>query len=149
MDPASRSIAVVEDNPADAEMLRVALEEAGIPVNIVVLENGRAALEYLMGETGGSGNPCDLVLLDLNLPLMSGFEVLEQIRRMESLRGLPVVIMSGSKNPEEIDRCYELGANSYVSKPSHLTEIFTTASQLIGYWFGCAKLPARRGAASS
>jgi two-component system response regulator len=143
MDPTSRCIALVEDNPADAEMLQVALQEVGIKINIVILRNGVDALEYLIGKGDSRERPCDLVILDLNLPRLSGLEVLERIRRVERLKALPIVIMSGSKNREEIERCYSLGANSYVCKSNHLAEIYTTAEKLIDFWFNCAKIPAR------
>ena len=142
--PRRFAIVVVEDNPADAEMLRVALAQAGAPVDIEVMPNGQAALEYLgvvEGKSPNGSHPCDLVLLDLNLPCMNGFEVLERLRKAEHLKTLPVVMMSGSSNNEEIDRSYRLGANSYICKPPHLQEIFSTAERIVHYWFGCVKLP--------
>ena len=141
MEELHRPIVVVDDNPADAEMLRMALQTADAPVEIIVFANGAQVLQYLNPGHGEAG-PCELLLLDLNLPLMSGFEVLECIRSIEHLKGLPVVIMSGSKNSDEIDRCYALGANSYIAKPIHLPEILETADQLVRYWFKCAQLPA-------
>ena len=144
--PRRFSIVVIDDNPADSEMLRVALAEAGAPVDIEVMPNGQAALEYLgviegKPPSGSRPHPCDLVLLDLNLPCMNGFEVLERLRAAEHLKMLPVVMMSGSSNNEEIDRSYRLGANSYICKPPHLEEIFSTAARIVQYWFGCVKLP--------
>jgi chemotaxis family two-component system response regulator Rcp1 len=134
-------IVLVEDNPADAEMLKAALEQADMPVEVVVLEDGIKAMEYL---TGNVSAPHDLVLLDLNLPRINGFEVLERIRANADLKSLPVVVMSGSSDPLEIERCYRAGANSYVCKPTHLNEIFSTIEQLVNYWSKCVKLPSKR-----
>jgi CheY-like chemotaxis protein len=143
MNQTSHQIALVEDNPADAEMLKVALQEVGSAVDIVVLRNGVEALEYLLANGQSGPQPCDLLILDLNLPLLSGMEVLQRIRAVESLKTLPIVIMSGSKNREEIRRCYALGANAYVYKSTHLNEIYETAKKLMDFWFDCAKIPAR------
>jgi CheY-like chemotaxis protein len=86
-------ILLVEDNPADAHMLRTALEKTGIPVEITHLKDGVEAMEFL-AKSQGAPQP-DVVLLDLNLPRLSGFEVLEHIRSSDELKRLPVVIMSG------------------------------------------------------
>lgn len=134
-------ILLVEDNPADAQMLETALEKTGIPVEIAVLGDGAKAIEHL---TSPGPPPCDVLLLDLNLPRISGFEVLQTIRGREDLKSLPVVIMSGSSNADEIRRCYAAGANSYICKPIHLDEIFATAAKFIAYWSNCVQLPSRR-----
>ncbi len=82
---------------------------------------------------------CDIVLLDLNLPRVGGFEVLEYIRQRKDLKSLPVIIMSGSTDVDEIDRCYQAGANSYICKPIHLDQILFTAASLLTYWSKCVK----------
>jgi two-component system, chemotaxis family, response regulator Rcp1 len=134
-------IVLVEDNPADAEMLKTALEQADAPVEVMLLKDGMQAMEYLARNVSG---PHDLVLLDLNLPRVSGFEVLERIRANAELKSLPIVVMSGSSDPMEIERCYRAGANSYVCKPTHLDEIFSTVEHLVNYWSKCVKLPSKR-----
>lgn len=139
-------ILLIEDNPADAQMLRTALEKTGMPVEITHLKDGVEAVEYLA--TGRSGSrDCDVVLLDLNLPRLNGFEVLEHIRSCEELKSLPVVIMSGSANADEIDHCYQSGANSYICKPIHLDEILSTAAWFVAYWSNCVTLPSHRSTA--
>jgi two-component system, chemotaxis family, response regulator Rcp1 len=135
-------ILLIEDNPADAHMLRAALEKTGMPVEITHAKDGVEALEYLA--TDARSRQCDVVLLDLNLPRLTGFEVLEHIRSREELKKLPVVIMSGSANIEEIDRCYYAGANSYICKPIHFHEILATAAGFVSYWSTCVKLPSKR-----
>jgi CheY-like chemotaxis protein len=133
-------IALVEDNPADAHLMETALRQTGETVEVQILQDG---LEAIQNITEGR-NAYDLILLDLNLPRRNGFEVLESLRRLNEFKGLPIIIMSGSSDPADIERCYRAGCNSYVCKPAHLEEIFVTARQLLTYWTNCAKLPPRR-----
>jgi CheY-like chemotaxis protein len=138
-------IVLVEDNPADAHMFRTALAQTGASIDVVSLTDGTDAVEYFSDDNVDDVlRNCDLVLLDLNLPRISGFEVLEHIKASEHLKRLPVIVMSGSSDPAEIERCYHIGANSYICKPTHLEEIFDTAVQFIAYWSHCAKLPCKR-----
>jgi CheY-like chemotaxis protein len=127
-------------------MLEMALAQTGGPVDITILEDGAKAIEYL---TGNPNHRCDVVLLDLNLPRVGGFEVLQRIRTTEHLKGLPIVVLSGSTNVEEIDRCYRAGANSYICKPIQLDEIFGTAARFVAYWSKCVQPPSRRQGSSS
>jgi CheY-like chemotaxis protein len=138
-------ILLVEDNPADAQMLQTSLVRTGMPVEIIRIEDGEKAIEYLASDHRTAASLCcDIVLLDLNLPRVGGYEVLEYIRGRKELKGLPVIIMSGSRDIDEIDRCYQAGANSYICKPTNLDEILSTAASLVTYWSSCAKLPSRR-----
>ena len=132
-------ILLIEDNPADAQMLQTSLLKTGVPIEIIRIENGEKAIEYL-----AAASPCcDIVLLDLNLPRVSGLEVLEYIRSRKELKSLPVIIMSGSTDTVEIDRCYQAGANSYICKPIYLDEILSTAAALVTYWSKCVRLPSK------
>jgi CheY-like chemotaxis protein len=133
-------IALVEDNPAEAHLLERALHAGGTPVELVRLEDGAQAIEYL----NGSSSDCDLVLLDLNLPRLSGFDVLERLRSQDRFKGLPIVVVSGSADPSDVERCYRAGANSYVCKPIHVDEMFAMAVQLVDYWSRCVTIPPRR-----
>jgi CheY-like chemotaxis protein len=128
-------IVVVEDNPADAEILRIALAREDAGVEMTHLKSGAAVLQYfgvgdLTVESDASGG-CDLIILDLNLPEISGFDVLEQMRATEHLKSIPIIVMSGSGNPEEISHCHRLGATSYIQKSSQLPEIFGIAQRII------------------
>ncbi|MBI2685903.1 MAG: response regulator [Acidobacteria bacterium] len=123
------SIVVVEDSAADAEMVRIALEEVGITNGLTCFQSGPRALEYLEAGTAS----CDLLLLDLNLPCLSGFEVLERIRNTQRWRGLPIIMMSGSNSEQDIERSYALGANGYISKPVHLPDILATGQRIADY----------------
>ena len=126
------SIVVVEDNPADAEILRIALDREDAGVQITRFETGADVLEYFaVCAKTPVANICDLILLDLNLPKISGFEILQRMRSVENIKAIPIVVMSGSSNPEEIARCYRLGATSYIRKPSHLQDIFAVAQQVV------------------
>lgn len=140
--PRGRRIAIIEDNPADAEMLHFALRQASAEIETDVLGDGLQALNYLGAADGWIRFPeCNLVLLDLNLPVISGFEVLEQIRAIDKLKALPVIVVSGSSNQEDIDRSYRAGANSYICKAPQLEDILAIASRLVAYWFDCVRLP--------
>jgi len=140
-------ILLVEDNPADAEMLKVALEETDYAVEIVLLTGGAEALEYLTCAPSAHP-PCDLIILDLNMPRMNGLEVLEKIREADYLKALPVVIMSGSKNGLEIDQCYALGANAYVEKPVEFHQFLSAVKELGTFW-GVINEPPPEGVNSS
>ena len=135
-------IAVVEDNPADAELLRFALQQTGIHFEIIVLKDGAQALHYLeFPDRSGRSPVCDLMFMDLNVPVVNGFEVLEEMRSHEELRQIPVIVMSGSENQEDVNRCYRAGANSYISKANDIDEILAKTELLVSYWFKCVKLP--------
>ncbi|HXJ43959.1 MAG TPA: response regulator [Bryobacteraceae bacterium] len=135
-------IILVDDNPADAVIFQTALRRTGAPVEIMLMTDGREAVDYLTQKNGDRVRAKhDLLLLDLNLPGLSGFEVLESIRACADIRSLPVVVMSGSNNPADIDRSYMLGANSYVLKATNLHDILETGSELVTYWSRCAQLP--------
>lgn len=144
-----RKIIVVEDNPADASTLKIALRNRDPDIHMIVLEDGALALEYFAGARA-KGEPVvgDLVLLDLNLPRVSGFEVLEFLKSDPEFRKIPVVILSGSSSYQDIERCYAIGANSYICKPTGIDEVFGMVENLITYWFEQASLPVKLWAAA-
>jgi CheY-like chemotaxis protein len=136
-----RKIVIVEDNPADARTLRVALARRDPGIETIVLADGVRAIEYFSEYINDDAERPELVLLDLNLPIVSGFEVLEFLKSDPQLRKLPVVVLSGSSSQHEIERCYAAGANSYICKPTGIQQVFDMAAQLVSYWFEQAKLP--------
>ena len=129
-------ILLVEDNPGDAQLVRMAFADALPSARVSVVTDGEAALARLRDE-----GPPDLLLLDLNLPRLSGHEVLQEIRADAALRRLPVVVLSSSEADADVTRSYELGANSHVAKPGDVDALFALAETLARYWFGAVTLP--------
>lgn len=131
-----RPLLLVEDNPDDEELTVMALRDAGLRNEIQVARDGAEALEYLLGdgaETSTRPLPA-VVLLDLMLPKVDGFGVLERLRGDERTRLLPVVVLTSSNTEEDIVRSYELGVNSYVRKPVSFGEFSQAVRQLGLYW---------------
>lgn len=124
-------ILLVEDNPDDEELCLLSLHDAKLENEIHVVRDGTEACEYLF--SGERPLPV-LVMLDLKLPKIDGFEVLRRIRETESTRLLPVVILTSSDVDEDILSSYRLGANSYVRKPVEFSEFTAAVKQLGLYW---------------
>jgi two-component system response regulator len=129
------TILLIEDNPDDIELTRMALQENRIANELVIAQSGDAALEYLFGE-GEDGEPCQpsLILLDLKLPRVNGVEVLRRIRACERMRFTPVIILTSSDEQRDLLESYSLGANSYVRKPIDYAEFVDAVRQLGIYW---------------
>ena len=128
-------ILLVEDNPDDVELTLHALKGNGVQNPVVVAKNGVEALEHLFGKEGGQ--PAELpiiILLDLNLPKLSGIEVLKRIRAHGRTRLLPVIVLTSSKEEADLVESYQFGANSYVRKPVDFEEFHKAARQLSMYW---------------
>lgn len=142
-------ILLVEDNPSDVRLAELALEESKIKNRFMAVEDGEEALSFLRREGGyAQAFRPDLILLDLNLPKLSGQEVLIEIRNDPELTTIPVVILSSSEAETDILKSYELHANAYVSKPIELDRFFEVVRAIEGFWFTIVKLPtkvARRG----
>lgn len=129
-------ILLVEDNPDDEYLTRDALRTGGVVHDVVVARDGAEAVKAIFSSGDEDMLPRipDLVLLDLKLPKMSGFDVLERIRSNARTKVLPVVILTSSSEHEDIERSYATGANSYVRKPVNFAE-FVRAVQALGvYW---------------
>ena len=128
-------ILLVEDNPDDVELTRRAFDKCHILNKMVVARDGQEALDHLFGEVGRSPDlRSHLVLLDLNLPKISGLEVLRQIRSDERTKRLPVVVLTTSVEERDLIDSYNLGANSYVRKPVDFAQFLEAAKQLGLYW---------------
>lgn len=131
-------ILLVEDNPDDVELTRLALEESRLTNRLVVVGDGAEALDWLYC-TGAHAErePCQvpsLVLLDLKLPKRSGLEVLQELRGHEITRRLPVVVLTSSKEERDIIESYNFGANSYIQKPVDYAHFLEAIRQLGVYW---------------
>jgi two-component system, chemotaxis family, response regulator Rcp1 len=136
------NVLLVEDNPGDAELTKETLEAGKLHVSINVAIDGTEALSYLLRKPPHEGCELpDLILLDLNLPKLTGGEVLAEIRRHERLRTIPVVILTSSDAEKDIVKSYELGANCYVTKPVGLEAFQEIVRSLEAFWFTVVKLP--------
>jgi two-component system, chemotaxis family, response regulator Rcp1 len=131
------TILLVEDNAGDAELMRMALAEARPDCRLRVAADGEEALALLARDVP------DLMVLDLNLPRLSGHEVLADLRasRNPRLRRLPVVVLSSSGAPEDVQRSYDLFASSHIVKPADLDQLLDVVATLVRYWFGTVSLP--------
>lgn len=134
-------ILLVEDNPGDVDLVKEGLDEGKICNKVHVASNGLDAMKYLRGE---NGEACpDLVLLDLNLPGMSGREVLHEIKSDAYLKSIPVVILTGSKQEEDICRAYGEHANCYITKPVAFNSFMQVIRSIENFWLSVVKLPCR------
>jgi CheY-like chemotaxis protein len=133
---------LVEDNPGDVRLTTEAVGAAGLACTVDVVGDGEQALDYLHHRPPyqQAARP-DLVLLDLNLPCLSGYDVLADVKGDASLRSIPIVILSGSNAESDVERAYGLQANCYVTKPVGAAEFAKTLRAIEDFWFGVATLP--------
>jgi two-component system response regulator len=141
-----RGILLVEDSRDDAELALLALEQADAVASIRRVRDGAEALAVLFGAPWAT-LPA-LVLLDIKLPKVGGFEVLRRIRADTRTRFVPTVILSSSDTPEDIERAYALGANSYVRKPVEYTAYAEVVRRVGQYWGAVNTPPCAEGARS-
>lgn len=135
-------ILLVEDNEGDVDLTREALAEAKVSNHLHVAEDGLAALRFLRREEPhGSAPRPDLILLDLNLPLMDGREVLAEIKSDPQLRKIPVVVLTTSQAEEDIVRSYDLHANCYITKPVDFGQFMKVVRSVHDFWVTVVKLP--------
>jgi CheY-like chemotaxis protein len=144
----SRVILLVEDNPSDIELTRRAFTRERITNELVVVEDGQSALDYLFGAGRFTGRELTampaMILLDLKLPIIDGLEVLRRIRADERTRRLLVIILTSSKEEQDVAASYDLGVNSYIRKPVDFHQ-FSEAIKLLGlYWLVVNEPPPHR-----
>ena len=130
-------VLLVEDEPADRLLLQQGLRELGLPWK---LENASCGVQAIARMEDSEREPAQLVLLDLNLPGMSGLEILQRIRGNQRWRGVPVVMLTSSRRRSDIRACYAAGANTYVIKSSKFKEMLGNLRLLHEYWTGLAEL---------
>ena len=132
-----KPILLVEDNPHDLELTLIALSKSQLANEVVIVRDGAEALAYLhrRGEFAerAVGNPA-VILLDLKLPKVDGLEVLKEIRETEGLKSIPVVMLTSSKEEQDVVRSYSLGVNAYVVKPVDFTEFLKAIADLGMFW---------------
>lgn len=136
-----RSIVLIEDSPEDTEAIRRSLLRLGRPNRLVHFANGEAALQSLSTLERFSWPP--LVLLDLNLPGLDGREVLSEIKQNPSLCGVPVVVLTTSSNPHDLEHCYCKGASGYLIKPVDLERLQSQLAATLSYWLDTVALGER------
>lgn len=135
-------ILLVEDNPADVRLTMEVLKDVKLCNNISVVNDGVQALDFLYrrGEYGSAARP-DIILLDLNLPRLDGREVLERIKGDDSLKQIPVVVLTTSSAEQDILKSYALHANCYITKPVDLEQFTKVVTSIEEFWFSIVKLP--------
>lgn len=128
-------ILVVEDNAGDARLITEALRDAAVNAEVHIVENGTDALDFLQrsGSDGKQRWP-SIVLLDLNLPQLDGFDVLRAVKSDAALRSLPVIVFSSSGDARDVAKAYALRANAYVAKPMILDEYLRCVRVIVGFW---------------
>lgn len=142
MDNKGIEILLVEDNIADIRFMEEAFKEADVSASLHSVMDGEAAINFLYKRDEFSDKPRpDLVILDLNIPKISGHEVLAFIKDDAKMRSIPVVVLTSSKSDEDIIRSYELQANCYIQKPLDLGGFINIVKSLDQFWFTVVKLP--------
>lgn len=140
-------VLMADDDPDDCLLVREALADCGRSVDFRWVQDGVDLLEYLRRQgkyvSGVSAPWPDVLLLDLNMPRKDGREALREIRADPLLNHLPIVILSTSKAPTDIDRAYDLGANTFVTKPATYDGMISTLCSILDYWLESTRSPAR------
>lgn len=135
-------VLLVEDNPGDAHLTRIALEDSKISIHLNVVEDGVEAIEFLRKQEKYLQVPRpDLILLDFNLPKKDGREVLAEIKGDENLKRIPVVVLTTSQAEEDVIKAYNLAANCYITKPVDLDQFIKIVRSIEDFWFAIVKLP--------
>lgn len=139
-----KTILLVEDNRGDIRLIQEALKKTAAQCEVAIARDGMEAMEYLRqdGEFAGAVRP-DLILLDLNLPKKDGREVLAEIKADPSLKHIPIIVLTTSRNEEDIFKSYDLHVNCYISKSRNLSELFKIVRGIEEFWLETATLPSK------
>jgi len=141
-------ILMAEDDVDDQLLMQEAFTECGVNEQLRFVADGEELLDYLMrrGEyLGAMAAPRPgLILLDLNMPRKDGREALKEIRENPDLRRVPIVVFTTSRADTDIRKAYELGANSFITKPAAFDALVTTVNKMVGYWFSLVELPSAK-----
>ncbi len=140
-----RKVLLVEDNPVDVALTIEAIQETDFAQELQVMEDGEAAFGYLQEVEGAKGRLPDLVLLDLDMPRLSGFELLRKVKQDKKLRHLPVVIFTSSSDQKEVATAYREQANCFVTKPIDYQGFAKSLRSIEAFWFRTATLPPPQG----
>ena len=137
------TILLVEDDPGHARLIERNLRRAHMTNEIITLRDGQTAVDYLFGEERRPLLPL-LMLLDLNLPGLSGFQVLERLKAERRTKHIPVICLTTTDNPQDIERCYALGCNVYITKPVAYAQ-FSESIRQLGLFLAVVKVPSGEG----
>jgi chemotaxis family two-component system response regulator Rcp1 len=141
-DARNKTILLIEDNRGDIRLIQEALKSTAVQCEVAVARDGMEAMAYLRqdGEYADAVRP-DLILLDLNLPKKDGREVLAEIKADPSLKHIPIIVLTTSRNEEDIFKSYDLYVNCYISKSRNLTQLFKIVRGIEEFWLDTATLP--------
>jgi two-component system, chemotaxis family, response regulator Rcp1 len=143
--PRVAEILLIEDNPGDVRLTREALKDGDVPHRLHVSTDGDEAVKFLRREPPYAHAPRpDLILLDLNLPKRDGRQVLDEIKKDESLREIPVVVLTTSKAISDVNSAYDLQANCYIQKPVDLHRFWDIIRSIEGFWLARVSLPSKQ-----
>jgi CheY-like chemotaxis protein len=135
-------ILLIEDNPGDVRLLQEAFRELRANIRLRVAKDGAEGIELVEKESNSQAGPSpDLILLDLNLPKISGHDVLARIKNNPHTRCIPVIVLTSSRAEVDVRRAYESHANAYLRKPSSLEGLIEAAGQIKNFWMECVTLP--------
>lgn len=139
-------ILLAEDSPGDVRLTQEAFKESRLLNNLNIVGDGEEAMAFLCHEGKYAHAPRpDIILLDLNMPKKDGRETLAEIKTDDSLKGIPVVILTISKSEEDVLRSYADHANCYITKPIDIDKFFNVVKSIEDFWFTIVKLPRRKG----
>jgi CheY-like chemotaxis protein len=147
---ASINIVLVEDDDGHATLVEKNLRRAGLANRFTRLPDGQEAVDYLFAQGAYTDRPSlehTVVLLDLRMPRMGGIEVLEKVKASPTVSQVPIIVLTTTDDPREIERCYELGCNIYITKPVEY-DAFIEAIRRLGFFLQVVKLPPKQGAAA-
>lgn len=131
-------ILLVEDNPGDIKIIREAFKQCDSTINLSFAHDGVEAIDFLKQE---NTTIPDLILLDLNLPKKDGKDVLLEVKTDKDLKQIPIIVLTTSESETDINECYKLGANSFITKPMDLESTFSIVKLIETYWIKTTKLP--------
>lgn len=143
-------ILLIEDNPGDIRLFQEAIKTSQYKLNLNIVRDGEQAMDFLNRKTSFvQAVVPDLILLDLNLPRKSGHEVLEELKNHPLNKRIPVIVLTSSQAPEDIQAAYDKHANCYIVKPVQLSEFFHVVKTLEQFWLHQARLPSRNNSGNS
>jgi CheY-like chemotaxis protein len=142
MEQFEHPILLVEDNPDDVLITKRAFSKGKIKNKLYIVNNGIEALKFLNREEDYENVPIpSLIMLDINMPMMNGFEVLKEIKKNDKLKRIPIIMLTTSERDKDIDMAYSLGANNYIVKPVSFQKFIDVVVSVQEYWLQISKIP--------